>query len=177
MPASVRYARGLLWLQGFIWGGLAGVSVISLAAGMTGVLGRHRSWPTAAVVVLLVAIALSAGFAVTKIRLARRVARGGRKTRKMVIRVEIGMTCMGVLMTAGISPSGGLPADMIALAAMGGAGLSLAAVLALLRRRARDYFAATGSAAAPGGSEPPAVPGFAFLRRRLPVITWRLASG
>jgi hypothetical protein len=173
----VRYARGLLWLQGFIWAGLAGVSAISLAAGMTEVLARHRSWHTAAIVVLLVAIALSGGFAVMKIRLARRAARGGRRTRKMVISVEIAMTCMGVLMTAGISPSGGLPADMVALAAMGGAGLSLAAVLALLRRRARDYFAATGSAAAPGGSEPPTGPGSAFLRRRLPVVRWRLASG
>lgn len=173
MPASVRYVRGLLWLQGSIWGMFAFFSVIDLAVGIPQMMAHHDGAP---LVALLVVIALTGGFALVKVRLAGRVARGGRRTRRTVIGVETAMTCLGALMTAAGSPSGGLPADMVILAGMGGAGLSLAAVIAFLRGSARQFFAAA-AAADPGDPKPPAGPGSAFLRHSRAAATFRLVQG
>lgn len=101
---------------------------------------------SAAAAALVVVVALAGGFAVLKIGLARRLAHGGDRTRKAAVAVEIAMTCLGALLTAAGSPSGGVPADFVLLAAFGGAGLSLVAALGLLGRRARHYFATSHTA-------------------------------
>ncbi len=101
----------------------------------------------AAAAALAGAGALVGGFAVLKIGLARRLPRGGDRVRKAADAVEIAMTCLGALLAAaGGSPSGGFPADFVLLAASGGTGLSLAAALGLLGRRARDYYATSPAA-------------------------------
>ena len=167
VPPSVRYARGLLWLQGCIWAALASFSAVDLVIFMAQV---HGSWNRSAVTVasaLAVAIA-AGGCALTEIRLARRLVRGRRRTRKTVIGIEIAMTCWGALLTGTVSPSGGVPADLFALAAVSGAALSLAAVVGLLRRRARQYFATPRTSTSDtksDGPQPSSEPGPACVRR------------
>jgi hypothetical protein len=161
VPLSVRYARNLLWLQGAIWAVLATFSAIDWVIFMTHV---HGSWDKAAVTVvwLLAEVVAAGGCALTEFRLARRLVRGRVRTRNTVIGVEIAMTCWGVLLTGTVSPAGGFPADLFGLATMGGAALSLAAAVGLLRRRARHYFATPGtttSDASSGGLPSPSEPG------------------
>jgi len=109
----------------------------------------HRTWAWFAATAgwLPAFAALTGGFAITKIRLARRLGGGQERTRKAVIGVEIAMTCFGALITAGANPSGGFPAGFFALAGITGGGLSLAAAVGLMRRAARRYFAEPGVAA------------------------------
>lgn len=144
VPHSVRYARGLLWLQGGIWALLAVVGtidgVISLVQVLAGHGARSRNAVAGPVVGLSIA-AVASGLAVLEMRLAVRIARASGRTRKTVIGVEIAMTCLGILMTAGADPSGGMPADFVTLAALVGGGLSLAVAIGLLRRKARQYCA------------------------------------
>jgi len=145
LPPAVSYARGLLRLQGLIWALLAiGFAVPALLA-LTDVMNGHRF--AAGVGWLPAVAALTGGFAIAKIRLARRLGGGQEPTRKAVIGVEIAMTCLGALITAGADPSGGFPAGFFALAAITGGGLSLAAAVGLMRREARRYFADPGLAA------------------------------
>lgn len=160
MPLAVRYALGLLWLQGSIWIVLAGFSGLDAAVFLAGHRPRDAG---AAVAVLIGEGALAGGFGVLKIGLARRLARGGDRFRKAAVAVEIAMTCLGVLLAgAGGSPSGGVPADFVLLAAGGGAGLSLVAALGLLGRPARGYCAASSAALrAAGGRRRDDIAGFA----------------
>jgi hypothetical protein len=130
-PPSVRYAQVVLFVQGTIWGW--GAMAGAAAAGVTGILhGMH--W---ALLVLAVGgwAAFASGMATAEILLAVRLGRGrSRRVRKAVIAVELAMTCFGVLWFS--TPYSGPVAD---LAGFVGACLSLAAALALMRRRARQY--------------------------------------
>jgi hypothetical protein len=107
------------------------------------VLAGQRTWASFAAVAgwLPAVAALTGGFAMTKILLARRLSSGRERIRRAVVGVEIAMACLGALITAGVDPAGGLPAGFIALAAITGGGLSLAAAVRLMRRQARQYFA------------------------------------
>jgi hypothetical protein len=90
VPPSVRYAHGLLWLQGAIWAALASFSAIDLVIFLT---HAHGSWAKAAVTVAWpVAMTVAAGgCALAEIGLARRLLRGRARTRKTVIGAEIAM--------------------------------------------------------------------------------------
>jgi hypothetical protein len=142
MPRSVRFARALLWVQGAIWAWLAVSTTVTLAVMLIEVFTSHRTWNNPAEVIGWVAVAagLTTAFATVKIRLARSLKNGHLQTRKTVIGIEIAMTCMGVLVVAGADFSGGMPADVVTLAAFTGGCLSLAAAIGLLRRPAREYF-------------------------------------
>jgi hypothetical protein len=144
VPHSVRYARGLLWLQGGIWALVAIVGTIDGVISLAQILGGHGARSSNAVAGAVVGLSIAVvagGLAVLKMRLAVRITRASGRTRKTVIGVEIAMTCLGTLMTASVDYSGGVPADLIALAALAGGGLSLAAAIGLLRRKAMQYCA------------------------------------
>jgi hypothetical protein len=148
VPHSVRYARGLLWLQGGIWALLAVVGAIDGAISLAQVLAAHSARSSNAVAGAVVGLSIAVmagGLAALKMRLAMRITRASGRTRKTAIVVEVAMTCLGILMTVSVDYSGGVPADLIALAALIGGGLSLAAAIGLLRRKARQY----------GAMEPP----------------------
>ena len=161
MPLPVRYAWGLLWLQGVIWGGLALLMVTTAVLAVMAILANKNAIVGLAVAV--VAGALTAGFAVGAITLARALARGSEAARKTAIGVEIAMTFLGAMSAAGWDFSGGLVPGIGGLAMATGAGLSLAAVVCLLRRNSGHYPAAPGGqgGAAAGISGPPAGPGSA----------------
>jgi hypothetical protein len=136
-PLSVRYAQAVLFLQGGIWAMAAIGGVIGEVGALTAVL-HGKPW---ALVVLAVGwSAFAASMATVKTLLAVRVGRGrSRRTRKAVITVELAMTCFGVLwFFDGVYSASGLPADVFSLAGLAGGGLSLAAALVLMRRRARQ---------------------------------------
>jgi hypothetical protein len=142
VPHSVRYARGLLWLQSGIWALLAVVGAIEGAISLAQVLPGHGARSSNAVAGAVVGLSIAVvagGLAVLKMRLAMRITMAAGRTRKTVILVEIAMSCLGILMTASVDYSGGVPADLFALAALIGGGLSLAAAIGLLRRKARQY--------------------------------------
>ncbi len=165
MPLAVRYAWGLLWLQGVIWAGLALLMVVGEVVAVMQILADQNA--IVGLAVELFAGGLAAGFAVGTIQLARAFASGSEGARKTAIGVEIAMTCLGALMTVSSNFSGGLVADVGALAAAAGGGLSLAAVVCLLRRGARRYFAVAGNrdgAIDSGRRRPPAGPGSASCR-------------
>ncbi|MBO0835544.1 MAG: hypothetical protein J2P28_08500 [Actinobacteria bacterium] len=145
LPGSLRYARGLLWLQAGIWAWLATSGIFTLAVALTEMLAGHRAWSAAATVAGWLPAATVAGvLATTKIRLARRLTDGRDRIRKTVVGVEFAMAGLGALMTAGADLSGGMPADIVTLAALVGGGLSLAAAIGLLRRPAQEYFTLRG---------------------------------
>jgi drug/metabolite transporter (DMT)-like permease len=139
-PSSVRYAQLVLFLQGGIWalGSIAGVIGVAGAV----VSDQHRDqW-------VLVAAAVgwsgfAGGMATVKMLLAVRLGRGrSGRVRKVVIAAELAMTCFGLLWFFGEAYTAtGLPADMVALAGLVGAGLSLVAALVLMRRHARQHAA------------------------------------
>src|SRR5262245_57591879 len=136
MPSAVRYARGLLWLQGAIWACLAIGYAVPAAVILIQVLSGQRTWASFAAAVgwLPAVAALAGGFAMTKILLARRLSGGHERIRRAVVGVEIAMACLGALITAGVDPAGGITAGFIALAAITGGGMSLAAPVRLMRR-------------------------------------------
>jgi hypothetical protein len=178
MPLPVRYARGLLWLQGVIWGGLALLMVVGEVVAVMQILADQNAIVGLAAEVFIGGVAAS--FAVGTILLARTLACGNEGARKTAIGVEIAMTCLGVITTASSNFSGGLVADVGALAATTGAGLSLAAVVCLLRRSARRYFAGPGNRGGvigPGRSRPPAEPGSASCRTAVRLVGRSLAAG
>jgi hypothetical protein len=132
VPASVRYAQVVLFLQGSIWALGAIGGVIVAVVGLAGVL-HGRLWVLLAVAIGWVAV--TGGMATLKMLLTVRLGRGrSRRVRKAVIVVEVAMTCFGVLWFS--TPYSGPLAD---LAGFAGACLSLAAALALMRRGARQY--------------------------------------
>lgn len=139
-PPSVRYAQVVLFLQGSIWALGAIGGVIGAVAALTG--SQHgKPWAFFALAVGWSAFA--GGMATVKTLLAVRLGRGGSwRALKAVIAVELAMTCFGLLWFFGQAYTAtGLPADMFALAGLGGAGLSLAAALVLMRRRPRQHAA------------------------------------
>lgn len=131
-PGSVRYVQGLLWTQAGCW---CLVSVLFLV-GVGGSLAQG-SWPSAAGVAL--AASAAAALATAKIWLAKGLGAGSAGARWTALGAEVVMTCFGVFGLLGIDPSGGLPADMLVLPLIAGAGLSLAAVVVLLLPPARRY--------------------------------------
>lgn len=131
-PPSVKYAQRLLWLQASIWAmGAAGGGIVLATAQPSILHGRH--W---ALIVLAGGwSAFAVGMAAVKTLLADRLGRGrSQRARKAVIAVELAMTGFGVLWFS--TPYTGPGVDM---AGFGGASLSLAAALVLMRRRARQY--------------------------------------
>jgi hypothetical protein len=123
----------LLRLQAGLWalGAAVGGPIIAVEA-LTGTL--HR-WDWVLILVAVVWSAFAIAMATVKMRLADRLGRGrSRRARRAVIAVELAMTGFGVLWFS--TPYSGPGAD---LAGVVGAGLSLAAALALMRRRAREY--------------------------------------
>jgi hypothetical protein len=139
-PPSVRYAQVVLFLQGSIWamGAIGGVT--GTVDALTAIL---HGKPWALLILAAGWSAVAGGMATVDTLLAVHLGRGGsRRARKAVIAVELAMTCFGVLwFFNGIYTVSGLPADMVTLAGLVGGGLSLAAALALMSRRARQYAA------------------------------------
>src|SRR5262245_30444493 len=80
-----------------------------------------------------VQLRVSVGVALNPGRMSRSGSRPAtappKRIRRAVVGVEIAMTYLGALVTAGVDPVGGQPAGFIALAALTGRGLSLAAAL------------------------------------------------
>lgn len=149
MPLSVRYAQGMLWLQGgiwacaaLLWAGWAVTAAFKALVGDTDLLRRGG------VVFLSVAV-MTSGFAVAKVRIARSLAGRRERTRKVVIGVEFAMAGLGALITVGTNLSGGIQAGLLLFPASVGGGLSLAAALGLLRRPARQFFVEPGPVGRP----------------------------
>ena len=168
MPRPVRYAWCLLCLQGVIWAGLALLMVIAAVVAVMAILKNQNAIVGLAVEVF--AGAVTVGFAVGTITLARALARGLEAARKTAIGVEIAMTLLGAIWAADSNFSAGLVANVGGLAAAAGASLSLAAVVWLLRRSARQYSAAAGNQdgrAAPSARSTAQECGFAGERRRV----------
>ncbi len=172
VPPSVRYAQVVLSLQGGIWAAGAIAGVIGAVEVLTGMHGRL--WTL--FVLAIGSSAFAGGMATVNTLLARRLVRSrSQRTRRAVITVELAMTCFGVLwFFGGAYTATGLPADMFTLAGLGGGGLSLAAVLALMRRRARQYAAAPAVSPEGTGRGPASRP-MLFWRRPAPVRAGRAA--
>jgi hypothetical protein len=133
MPGSVRYARGLLYLQASIWGLLC----------VLGILSATSPSPVFGPALMLVATGVAGSVAAAKTWLGHRIPRGSDNTRHGVIVVESLMACLGALLTlpVAIPEGGGVPA----LACVVGGGMSLAAAIGLAQPPARQYFAPAGS--------------------------------
>jgi hypothetical protein len=131
-PRSVKYAQVVLFVQGAIWGWAAMASAVVAVEGVTGIAhGMHRTL----LVIAAGGSAIAGGMATVELLLAVRLGRGrSQQVRKAVIAIELAMTCFGVLSFS--TRYSGPVAD---LAGFAGACLSLAAALALMRRRARQY--------------------------------------
>jgi hypothetical protein len=147
MPRSVRYARGLLWLQCGIWAcGALLYAAWAVTAAIMALTGHADLLRHGAVVFFPVAV-VTGGFAAAKFRLARSLAGRRERTRKVAVGVEIAMACLGSLITAGaVDSSGGFPAGLFAYAGFVGGCLSLAAALGLMRHPARRFFTDPGPA-------------------------------
>jgi hypothetical protein len=131
-PPSVRYAQVVLFVQGTIWGVAAMAGAVVAVVGVTGMVHDMRS---PLLVLATGGWAFAGGMATVEMLLAARLGRGrSRLVRKAVIALELVMTCFGVLWFS--TPYSGPVAD---LAGFAGACLSLAAALALMRRRARQH--------------------------------------
>jgi hypothetical protein len=137
-PRSVRYARGLLGLQAGCW-------VLASGLCMLGVAENAAVGYSLGAAGFALAGVITAMFAVLKWRLAKRVLAGYAQSRKVAIGVELSMTCFGALGSLSLDLSGGIAVGLIGLPFMVGTGLSLAAVIGLLRPPARRYFAARTS--------------------------------
>jgi hypothetical protein len=150
MPRSVRYARGLLWLQGGIWAcGALLYAVWTLVTGISALAG-HANFIHNGGALFLSAAVMTGGFAAAKFLLARSLAGRRERIRKTVIGVEMAMACLGALITAGaVDSSGGFLAGLFVCAGFVGGALSVAAALGLLRRPARQFFAQPGRACSP----------------------------
>jgi hypothetical protein len=134
----VRHARGLLGLQAGCWVVASTLCVLGVAenAAVGSALGAAG---------FALAGVIAAMFAVLKGRLARHLLAGTAQGRKVAIGVELSMTCFGALGTLSLDPSGGIAIGLIGLPFVVGTGLSLSAVLGLLRPPARRYFASPTS--------------------------------
>lgn len=136
-PRSVGYACGLLRVQAACWVVVSALCMLELAESATvgSALGTAISALAGVIAVM---------FAILKWQLARRLLACPGQRRKVAIGVEFAMTCFGALGTLSPNLSGGIVfLGPIGLAfIVGGTGLSLAAVIGLLRPPARRYFAA-----------------------------------
>lgn len=142
-PPSVIYPQVLLYVQAGFWAlGTAGGLILSAPAlvhGGSGVLAALLTlgWP-----------AITGGLAAAKLMLGLRVDRGrSKRTWQAIIATELAMTGFGLLWLA-------IPAYGFVMLGLSGAALSLAAVLCMIRPRARHYF--TGPDAIPGTPDPDA---------------------
>lgn len=129
-PLSVIYPRVLLLVQAGFWAlGMASGLIFSIAAlahGTAELMGAPvwLGWST-----------IAGGLAIAKLMLALRLGRGRpQRTWRAVIATELGMTGFGLLWLA-------IPADGVMILGLSGAGLSLAAVLCMIRPSARRYLA------------------------------------
>lgn len=172
MPVSVRYAQGLLRLQGGIWACGAVLWVgWAVTAGVKALAGDADLLRRGGVFFVLVA-AMTSGFAVSKFRLARSLAGRRERTRKVVVGVEFAMAGLGTLITVGTNLSGGVQAGLLLFPAFVGGGLSLAAALGLVRRTARQFFGEPGPATGPtpGGDSGAAFTAVCCIVRRNAVL-------
>jgi hypothetical protein len=143
-PPSVIYPQVLLFVQAGFWAlGAAGGPILYAAAlvhGGAGVIAAALAlgWP-----------AVAGGLAAAKLMLGRRLGRGrSKRTWWAVIAIELAMTGFGVLWLA-------IPAYGFMMLGLSGAALSLAAVLCMIRPRARQYL--TSPDAVPGTPDPDAL--------------------
>lgn len=152
-PPSVIYPQVLLFVQAGFWAlGTAGGLILYAAALVHGA-GMMAAPPA------LGWTAVTGGLAAAKLMLGLRLGRGrSKRARRAVIAIELAMTGFGVLWLA-------IPAYGLIMLGLSGAALSLAAVLCMIRPRARQYF--TGPDAAPGTPDPGAP--------RDPANFWHLA--
>lgn len=146
-PPSVIYPQALLFVQAVFWAlGAAGGLILYAAA-----LVHGGAWVIPAPLALGWS-AIAGGLAAAKLMLGLRFDRGrSRRAWRAVIAIELTMTGFGVLWLA-------VPAYGLILPGLSGAALSLAAVLCMLRPRARQYL--TGPDAVPGtpGQDAPSDP-------------------
>jgi hypothetical protein len=141
-PPSVRYPQVLLFVQAGFWALAAAIALSAYATALV----NNETWPLAAVPFAWPALA--GGLATAKIMLGLRLDRGpSKRIRRAVIATELAMTGFGVLLLA-------VPAYGFIMLGFFGACLSLAAVVCMTRRRARQYFA--GPDAVPDTPDPDA---------------------
>jgi hypothetical protein len=131
-PASVRYARSLVYVQALIWGLICVVALVNATAPV----------PVASRALVLSAAGVAAALAGAKAALGRRIPRGWGETRIAVIVAEALMACLGALgamvsLPAAAASPFGAP---VGLACLVGGALSLVAVIALAQPPARQYF-------------------------------------
>lgn len=157
-PPSVIYPQALLFVQAVFWAlGSIGGLFLYVAALVDGRAGRIPA-PLA-----LGWVAITGGLAAAKLMLGRRLDRvRSKRTWWTVIATEIAMTCFGVLWLA-------IPAYAFIMLGLSGAALSLAAVLCMIRPRARQYF--TCLDVVPGTPDPDALCDMAGFWR--PTVTSR----
>jgi hypothetical protein len=144
-PPSVSYPQVLLFVQAGFWAlGAAGGLVLYVAALV------HSGARVTASPLALGWAAMTGGLAAAKLMLGRRMDRApSMRTWRAIIATELAMTGFGALWLA-------IPAFGFIILGLSGAGLSLAAVLCMIRPRARQYF--TGTDARPRNSGPDALP-------------------
>jgi hypothetical protein len=157
IPWGIQYARVLLHVQEVCWGIVSAFCLFGLLLGAA----NGDDADTAVVGIVLLAGGAAAGAVVGKHHLARHLIVGDRGARKVAIRAEVAMTCLGTLGSALIGTS----IALLAVPMLVGAALSLVAVTGLLRPPARGY-CENGSLASPGGGP---VPG-----GTRPTLFWRL---
>jgi hypothetical protein len=151
-PGSVAYASGVLRVQAGCWG-------IMSALCMLGVAENAAAGSAAGAAGFALAGLIAGTFAVLKVRLGRRLLAASARARKVAIGVEISMTSFGALgVLASSTPDGAVGLVVFFLPFAVGTGLSLGAVIGLLRPPARQYFAVTASTPPPVG-EPSAADG------------------
>jgi len=153
-PPSVIYPQVLLFVQAGFWAlGAAGGLILYAAALVHGGAGVIAAPPA------LGWSAITGGLAAAKLMLGLRLDRGrSKRAWWAVIAIELAMTGFGVLWLA-------MPAYGLIMLGLSGAALSLAAVLCMIRPRARQYL--TGPDAVPSTPDPGALPG--------PASFWQLA--
>lgn len=135
-PRSVRYACSVLRLQAGCW-------VFASALCMLGIAENAAADSALGAAGFALAGVMAVMFAILKGRLGRRVLAGTARARKVAIGVELSMTCLGALGTLSLNLSGGITVGLIGLPVIVGTGLSLAALIGLLRPPARRYSAST----------------------------------
>jgi hypothetical protein len=150
-PLSVRYARGLLWVQAGLWAvatlGTGVLWITSMAMNWAPVARTHSrlDWFIAAGICFILAGVLSAGSAI----LATSLARGSAEARIAVVVLESFMVLFGWLFATYTATGEGF-VDPGPPAGLVGGALSLAAAVGLLSKHARR-FTRRGQTAAPTG--------------------------
>ena len=151
IPWGIQYACDLLHVQEACWGIAIAFCMFALLLGAAN--GDDADAGVEGIVLL--AAGAAAGAMVGKHQLARRLIVGDGGARKVAIRAEVAMTCLGALGSALIATS----IALLAVPMLVGAALSLVAVIGLLRPPARGYcgngsLASPGSGPIPGGTRP-----------------------